>query len=517
VYLRLLSTGESHPLLPTVSDVTFLGWFPDSLQLLGSWSIPPANKRLWAVSILGGSPRQLSDEGWSASVSPDGSQIVFLKGAGFAETGQEIWLMRANGADPRKLISFPQGRLATPVWSPDGRWIAYLKNKVGPHGEEPWIEVLNLEQGTKRIVLSEPRLSFWGLTWVPDGRLLYAMYEPPPSQNSSNFWAARMDLATGGFVGTPVRITGGDGFVVKPSITADGKHLVFDRDKPHADVYVSEFSAAGPRLSKPRRLTLDDAVDVPFDWTVDNKAVLFISDRTGAVNIFRQAIGKTSAEMLVFDAEKKFPICRLSPDGTQILYSVSANPGDSSQPVRLMRAPIHGGPPQMVLEAPAIGNYGCSHAPAALCAFSQETPKEVVISVFDPAIGKPHEVAKLPAGWEWGLSSDGTSIAAFALGATDNRIRLLSLSGQATREFAVKNWSSFTSLDWAADSKGLFVTSNPAGLRQSLLYVDLAGNAHPIWEVNNIWASWAIPSRNGKHVAIAVATIDSNVWMAENF
>ena len=111
---------------------------------------------------------------------------------------------------------------------------------------------------------------------------VYAVYEPPPSQNSSNFWAARIDLSTGRFVGTPARITSGDGFVVKPSVTADGKHLVFNRAKPQADVYVSEFSADGPRLSTPRRLTLDDADDIPFDWTVDNKAVLFISDRTGA-------------------------------------------------------------------------------------------------------------------------------------------------------------------------------------------------------------------------------------------
>jgi DNA-binding winged helix-turn-helix (wHTH) protein len=114
-YFRLFSTGELHPLLPKVSNVTFLGWFPDSSQLLASWAIPPAKKSLWAVSILGGNARQLSDEGWSASVSPDGSQIAFLKGAGFGETGEEIWLMRANGADQRKLMSFPQGRFALPV------------------------------------------------------------------------------------------------------------------------------------------------------------------------------------------------------------------------------------------------------------------------------------------------------------------------------------------------------------------------------------------------------------------
>jgi len=47
-----------------------------------------------------------------------------------------------------------------------------------------------------------------------------------------------------------------------------------------------------------------------------------------------------------------------------------------------------------VLEAPAIVNFQCSRAPASICVFSQQKPKELVISVFDPAIGKPHEVAK---------------------------------------------------------------------------------------------------------------------------
>jgi hypothetical protein len=224
--------------------------------------------------------------------------------------------------------------------------------------------------------------------------------------------------------------------------------------------------------------------------------------------------------MLVVDQEKKSAICRLSPDGSQILYSVPTNPSDNSQPVRLMRAPINGGPPQVVLEAPAIGNYECSRAPAAICAFGQEKPKELVISVFDPTTGKQHEVAKLQkttADWGWALSPDGTSIAALMFGATSNRIRLLSLSGQPAREVVVKNWSRLTSMDWAADSKGLFVASNPVGTRQSLLYVDLAGSAHEIWQVDSTWPSWAIPSRNGKYVAIPAATVNSNVWMAENF
>ncbi len=519
-YLRLLSTGELHPILPNASEVTSLGWSPDSSQLVATWAIPQTHKHLWTLSILGGNPRQLSDEGWSASVSPDGTQIVFLKRPGFGETGQEIWLMRADGADQRRLLSFPEGGFASPVWAPDGRSIAYLKFKSGANKNEVWIELFDLEQGSERVVLSDPHLEVWGFIWLPDGRLVYAMDEPPPSQNSSNFWAASIDLRTGHLVGPSTRLTSGDGFVAKPSVTADGKHLVFNRAKTQVDVYVSEFSATGPRLSTPRRLTFDDADDLPFDWTPDNKTVLFISNRTGTTNIFRQRTDQTSAEMLVVDQEKKSAICRLSPDGSQILYSVPTNPSDNSQPVRLMRALINGGPPQVVLEAPAIGNYVCSRAPAAICAFGQEEPKELVISVFDPVTGRSHEVAKLQkqtADWGWALSPDGTSIAALTFGTTSNRIRLLSLSGQPARELVVKNWSHFVAIDWAADSKGLFVASNPVGLRQSLLYIDLAGGAHQIWQVDSIWASWAIPSRNGKYLAIPAPTVNSNVWMAENF
>jgi eukaryotic-like serine/threonine-protein kinase len=133
-YLRLMSTGEVHPLLSKKTDVQFLGWYPDSTQLLAAWSSSEATKMgLWVLSILGGNPRKLSDEGWSASVSPDGSQIAFLKSAGFGESGQEIWLMRADGTDQRKIVSPSEDgtTFASPSWSPDGRWIAYEKFRYG--------------------------------------------------------------------------------------------------------------------------------------------------------------------------------------------------------------------------------------------------------------------------------------------------------------------------------------------------------------------------------------------------
>jgi serine/threonine protein kinase len=533
-YLRLMSTGEVHSLLSKDTDVQYLSWYPDSTRLLISWPPSPTTRMgLWVMPILGGNPRQLSEEGWSAAVSPDGSQITFLKAATYGETGQQLWLMRADGSDQRKIISaLADGtEFSSPMWSPDGHWIAYDKFRYGAYSNEAWIELFNLEHGTSSVIITQPRLE-WGLEWLADGRLVYAVAEPPPSQNTSNFWALPIDPNTGRPRGTPLRITGADDYVNQPSVTADGKKLVFSRFKPQLDVYVAEFFAKGPHLGTPRRLTLDDADDLPFDWTADNSSVLFTSNRTNAsniFNIFRQRINESSAEMLVSGPEQK-PISRLNPDGSQVLYVQSdlefiggarrAEVQKESQVLRLMRAPIQGGPSQLVLEAPNILNFQCSRGPVGICVLSQAEPKEYIFSAFDTAKGSLRQVAKIdeaPSGWNWGLSPDGTLIAATEIGATRYQIRLVSLSGQPTRDITVKDWNNFKSVDWSADGKGLFVSSNPTGRVSTLLYVDMAGNATPLWRVKNFQATWAIPSRNGKYVAIPAPTTDCNVWMIENF
>jgi serine/threonine protein kinase len=518
IYLRPMASGEIHLLLPKGHDVTSLGWFPDSSQLFASWATPPENKLgLWTLSILGGAPRTLSDEGWAASVSPDGSQMVFLKEPAYRDMGTEIWLMKSSGGEEKKLVSAAGNELlSSPVWSPDGHAIAYLREQYEFYTTVGSIEVLNLGQGKEKTVFTDPRLGV-GLRCLPDGRLLYVMFELPPNQNNSNIFASMLNSATGAFEGAAERITSGEGSIAQPSITADGKRLAFNRVNSQLDVYVSEFSARTGKASPPRRLTLDEANNSPYDWTPDSKAVIFKSNRTGKANIYRQRIDETSAEMLVLGPEEKV-ICRVSPDGTQVLYLTNIDEKDAAKTNHVMRAPLDGGVPQVVIAAPEINNIACSRAPASVCIYSQESSTQIVFTAFDPVNANAHEVTRLQestGNMNWGLSPDGKLIAVTKSG--DKRIRLLSISGQPTREIVLKNWSSFSSVDWAADSKGLFVTSNPTGWRSSLLYVDLAGNAHELWQVKGSSQSWGIPSRDGKYLAISAPTTSSNVWMAEGY
>ena len=80
--------------------------------------------------------------------------------------------------------------------------------------------------------------------------------------------------------------------------------------------------------------------------------------------------------------------------------------------------------------------------------------------------------------------------AAVRIGATQHQIRLVSLAGQPAREITVKDWNNFMSLDWAADGKGFFISSNPTVRLDTVLYVDLAGTATPLWQVKNFQAAW---------------------------
>ena len=519
-YLRILATGEVHPLpVPKDADVASVSWLPDNTGLLASWAPQCTTRRgLWSVSILGGEPRQLSEEGSSAAVSPDGRRIAFLKSTAFGEVGPEIWLMGADGTDQKKLISGNPGEIfGTPTWSPDGRSIAYGQFVFGYLTNTGSIVMLDLQSGAAKTLMTDTHLD-GDPRWLRDGRLLYVMDEPS-SQADSNLWAVHLDR-NGSLKGAPSRITTGSGFINQISMTADGSRLLFLRTKPEMDVYVADWAATTARMGSPRRLTLDDSDDFPFDWTVDGKAVIFISTRTGVRNVFEQKIDQTSAEMLSSGPEPK-AIARLTPDGADLLYTVFTNPNDNASPVRLMRVPLSGGPPRIVVEAPYIGNFQCSRAPAKVCVLSQSKPAQMEFSVFDPLQGSLRDLVAMNIQSRqfsnWSLSPDGKFIAAAVADSRENLIQVFSLSGEPVRQITVPGWTAIASVDWAADSKGLFVSANPTGRMANLLFVDLAGHVHPLWTARWSLNMWSIPSRDGRHLAIPAATVESNVSMIQNF
>jgi Tol biopolymer transport system component/DNA-binding winged helix-turn-helix (wHTH) protein len=519
-YLRQIDTGETHSIpLPAGSAAESLSWFPDSAHMIAALTAPNRAPSLWEISVLGGSARKLSDEGRSPAVSPDGREIAFISGK---KMSNQIWLMAADGEQPRKEVGDPGDFFGTVAWSPDGTRIAYIRGTLGhTYGMNGAVEVEDLRNQHVKSLVQLNSIGWFSsidgpLAWTRDG-LIYTQAEPSPRQLDSNLWTVEMEPG-GNPTGTPIRLTSDPGAVSSITTSADGKRMVYVKGVPQPDVYVARTE--GQRvISEPVRLTLDDRQDLPFDWTSDGKAVIFISDRTGVFNVYRQAIDQAVPELLVGGTRPALTP-RLNPDGTQLLYLVYPNWSDNASSISLMRTPLAGGAPQRVLAADWINNQQCARAPATLCLYSVVTKDTFTLFSFDPLKGNGAQVYQmkdeLPQLYNWSLSPDGRTVAMakWQGDGAEAGISLVSLSGAAEKWLTIHGWTGVAAMDWAADGKSLWATSIGED-ENALLNIDLQGHARAVWRPKKRSVFWAIPSRDGRYLALHVSSSSANVWMLE--
>ena len=201
-----------------------------------------------------------------------------------------------------------------------------------------------------------------------------------------------------------------------------------------------------------------------------------------------------------------------------------------------MRARLSGGPPEPVLKARLYGDPQCARSPATLCAFAEsgEDDKQLTFTAFDPLSGRGRELIRFDIDhtadleYIWDLSPDGTRIAVLKYSAAN--IRVFPVNGKPPQEIFAKGWKSLASIHWAPDGKGFFVSGTADG-GSALLHLDLQGNARVLWKqkgstapwnvpLAHHWgpsAPWAVPSPDGRHLAIYNWNFSGNIWMMENF
>lgn len=525
IFLRILATGETHPLrAPSNFLVDKLVWFSDGVRLaVGGFSSNTHRPAIWSVSVLNAAPQLLREDARLPEPSPDGLHIAFTN-----RDQTEIWFAATGGADARRLVrSQNRDRFSVLLWSADGSSLRYQRRPDDPRHLEagPWIntqlktdghtyESVDIKTGQQLFRL--PGMSIYAAAGLPDGRVLCLRPFIKHPDWYFELWELITDTRTGQ-LRQARRMSSLPDQIWFSNLTAtpDGKRLVILQASSSHAVYTGDYSQQGPRITSVRRLTLDERSSFPHAWTPDSRSVIFESDRGMKNDLFRQSVDSRVAEtVLATPQDEVFALLEptskwlLFTQGPSSIYGIHTE----ANPLRLMRMPLEGGTPEPVPIGGPVQEYACAAPGGKRCVLRVSEPgKHYIFHELDPIHGKGRELARTqwtPAVYgDWGICPDGTEVALPVHDSPESKVRIVSLEGRPEREILLQGFRNINGLNWTADGKGWFVAFNTTvGLQ--LMHVDLSGRSTHLLD-----AWFALPSPDGRKVALVIPSVASNAWM----
>lgn len=208
-----------------------------------------------AVSLTQGSGISLN---FHPAYSPDGSKIVFISD----RSGQNnVWVMNADGSEPRPVYLDPDSRFSDPAWHPDGDNIVAVRTFPSPgrgwHRRNMTLARLSLDTSRAEELLRDELAHFTAPSFSPDGHHLY--FEVAYSTWGGNgllkagHRIQRLDMTSGERVNVrldePVEptdaflealrsttyaadVAGDEPAALNPEVSPDGRYLAFAVERP---------------------------------------------------------------------------------------------------------------------------------------------------------------------------------------------------------------------------------------------------------------------------------------------
>jgi TolB protein len=214
-------------------------FFPDGKRLIwtstrdnldmpvGNWSDQnnyPQGAELYTSDLNGGNVKRLTTNKYydaEVSVSPNGQWIVFSRQI---DGKLDLWRMRSDGTGEQQITFTDDWQEGAPNYLPDNETLLYRAWKRSEYGKirpTPMTVFTIKHDGTATTARTFDRGMNWSAYPAPDGRH-YVFVRVVEDNNWEVFLG---DLAGG----EPVRLTFNPGFDGFPSISPDGKKMLFAR------------------------------------------------------------------------------------------------------------------------------------------------------------------------------------------------------------------------------------------------------------------------------------------------
>ena len=183
--------------------------------------------RIYTIPVNGGDAKEMTGQGTQEpAYSPDGSKIAYVqcyKDSSARYYFSNIWVIPSKGGTPAKVSNFQSGQAMGPVWSPDGKMIAFLRRPEGQNPKELWIAPVtdkgNPSASAQKIDL--PLESFHAFAgWSPDNKIGLQLMNPE--------YETIYTVNSKGGIATQVTPQGWNSY---PKWSPDGKKIFFRGDR----------------------------------------------------------------------------------------------------------------------------------------------------------------------------------------------------------------------------------------------------------------------------------------------
>jgi TolB protein len=275
---------------------------------------------------LSGSPGNRNDMPvWS----PDGKSIAFFSDRG---GNSDIFIVNPDGSQVRQLTRDPFASLyftkssedRNPSWSPDGSQIAFDsgRNNLKLNYIDHDIYVMAAD-GSHVKRLTDDGADEGGPRWSPKGDLIaYAKMDYFSDQGliENPAWDIFVMNVDGSH---QIQLTKDPSNELEPSWSPDGTRVAFisDRNGQNFDIYVMDADG-----SDVTQLTNDSANEFGPVWSPDGTQIVFNSDRNGNVQLFIISIDGSNLMQLTKDASNS-AYADWSRDGKRIVFESDRNTG----------------------------------------------------------------------------------------------------------------------------------------------------------------------------------------------
>ncbi|USD37607.1 amidohydrolase family protein [Ferrimonas sp. SCSIO 43195] len=300
--------------------------------------------------------------------SPDGNYIAFTSDQ---DGGDNIWIMNADGSEPRPVSSENFRLLNSPAWSPDSQYLVGRKHYTAQRSlgaGEVWMYHVQGGDGIQLTERPNDQKDLGEPAFSPDGRYLYFSQDATPGKTfhyskdsvQGIYKIKRYDRHSGDIE----VLLSGTGGAIRPTPSPDGKTLAYiSRDGFQTSLYLYDLQS-GQKRKIYDRLDRDmqetwaiHGVYPTLAWTPDNQQLLFwaggqihkLNVHSGVSQVvpFHVATDKQVQPAVRFSQQldpdqfdvKMLRQVQVSPDGNTVVFEALG---------KLWQRPIKGDKPQRV-------------------------------------------------------------------------------------------------------------------------------------------------------------------------